>query len=70
MREQIQIAMIKKSMALKTLAERSGKSIPNLSQILKRDNLREKEMRELADILGYDLRIQLVDRETGEVLES
>lgn len=40
----------------------------NLHNKLKRDNFDEKEMREIAEALGADLRIEFVDKETGEVL--
>ena len=61
--------MIKKG--IKSLSELAGKlncSPQNLHNKMKRDNFDEKEMREIAEALGANLRIELVDKETGEVL--
>ena len=68
--QKIRIAMIKKG--IKSLSELAGRmnncSPQNLHNKLKRDNFDEKEMREIAEALGADLRIEFVDKETGEVL--
>lgn len=48
------------------LAEKLSCTQANISQKFKRDNFSEKEMREIADALGCDLKISFVDRETGK----
>jgi hypothetical protein len=48
------------------LADRLGCSQANISQKLKRDNFSEKELSEIADVLGFDFEITFVDRLTGE----
>lgn len=47
------------------LATKLDKTTSNFYQMLKRDNFREKELEQIADILGCDLKISFVDRETG-----
>lgn len=48
------------------VAEKLNKSTSNFYQMLKRDNFRESELVEIADILGCDLKISFIDRETGK----
>ncbi len=45
-----------------------GCSLPNLSQKIKRDNFSEKELQAIAKALDCELRIDFVDKATGEVL--
>lgn len=47
------------------LAEKLGKSTSNFYQILKRDDFRESELKEIAAALGCDLKIEFIDRDTG-----
>ena len=47
------------------LAEKLNCSQANISQKFKRDNFSEKEMQEIADALGCDLKISFIDRESG-----
>lgn len=49
------------------LAAKLDKSPNNLLQILKRDNLREKELEQIAEALDCDLRIEFIDRQTGKI---
>ena len=51
---------------LSDLAEKLGKSTSNFYQMLKRDNFRESELQQIADILNCDLKITFVDRESGK----
>ena len=68
--QKIRIAMIKKG--IKSLSELAGKmencSPQNLHNKIKRDNFSEHEMQKIAEALGADLRIEFVDKESGEVL--
>lgn len=52
-------------MPLSDLAAKLHKSTSNFYQILKRDDFRENELKEIADALDCDLRITFIDRETG-----
>lgn len=63
--QQIRIAMLKKNVSLNELAEKVGTTAQNLSGKFRRDNLSEKDMRDIAEALGCDLQINLVDKVTG-----
>ena len=58
--------MAYKDMNISNLADKLETSRPNMSQKFKRDNFSEKELVEIAEALGCDLRITFVDRETGK----
>lgn len=65
--EKLRIAMVKHNdMKLSELARLSNTSAPNMSNKFKRNNFSETDFRELAGILGYDVEINLVSKETGE----
>ena len=70
MAQKIRIAMAKKGInSLTKLVEKiEGCSLPNLSQKIKRDNFSEKELQAIAKALDCELRIDFVDKTTGEVL--
>ena len=65
--EKLRIAMVKNNdMKLSKLAELIGCSAPNISNKFKRNNFSEKEIRQMANALGYDVEITLVSKENGE----
>ena len=66
--EKLKIAMVKHTEItnISKLAKATGMSAPNASNKLSRNDLRESELRKLADALGYDVEINLVSRITGE----
>lgn len=66
--EKLKIAMVKHTEItnISKLAKATGMSAPNASNKLSRNDLRESELRKLADALGYDVEITLVSRTTGE----
>ena len=64
--KKIRIAMINKNVSLNELAEKVDTSSQNLNNKFRRDNLSENDIRSMADALGYDVKISLIDRETGE----
>ena len=72
MSEKIKILLVKEKKTLKELAEaiskQTGKtcSSANLSNKLKRDNFSEKELKEVAEALGYDFEGVFTSRSTGE----
>lgn len=65
--EKIRIAMIKsgnkKMTEMGELLDMSGQ---NVADKLKKNNLREAEMRKMAAVLGYNVEITLVSRKTGD----
>ena len=58
--------MINKNVSLNELAEKVETSSQNLNNKFRRDNLSENDIRNMADALGYDVKISLIDKETGE----
>ena len=55
-----------RDLKLSDLSNRLDKSTSNFYQMLKRDNFRENELEEIANVLNCDLSIKFVDRETGK----
>ena len=67
MAQKIRILLVKKdNIAEAELARRLDTTPANLHQKMKRDNFAEKELREIGDVLGCDVKIIFVDRQTGE----
>ena len=56
--------MDEKNISIADLARSVGKTPQSVGELLKRGNLRESQMREYADKLGYDVEITLKSRET------
>lgn len=48
------------------VAKKLNKTTSNFYQMLKRDNFREQELEQIADVLNCDLVIKFIDRETGK----
>ena len=69
MTEQIRIMLIKRgNISESELARRLGISPQNLHNKMKRDNFTESDLREIANALNCNLKIQFISKETGEVL--
>lgn len=64
--KKIKSILIYKDMTITDLSEKLGKSVQNLSNLLKKDNFRESELKEIADKLDCDLKIEFVDKTTGK----
>lgn len=64
--KKIKSILIYKDMTITDLSEKLGKSVQNLSNLLKKDNFRESELAEIADKLDCDLKIEFVDKTTGK----
>jgi len=65
--KQIRILLVKKGNITEAeLARKLGTSPTNFYQKMKRDNFSEKELREIGDVLGCDVKTVFVDRQTGE----
>lgn len=64
--EKIKLLKDRNNMSLGELAERANTTRQNLINKFKRDNFPEKELRMLADVMGYDIEITFIDRKTGE----
>jgi len=67
MAKKIRILLVKKdNIPEAELARRLETSPGNFNQKMKLDNFREKELREIGDVLGCDVKISFIDRQTGE----
>ncbi len=66
MTENIKIAMLKRKMNIKELAEKLGTTGNNMTNKFKRDNFSEKELTEIAKALDCKLDIALIDNETNQ----
>ena len=69
MTEQIRIMLVKRgNISESELARRLGISPQNLHNKMKRDNFTESDLREIAEALNCELKIQFISKETGEEL--
>ena len=67
MTQKIRILMVKKDNITEAeLARRLNTTPGNFNQKMKRDNFAEKDLREIGDVMGCDVKIVFVDRQTGE----
>ena len=66
MAEKIKIALIKRNMSLKDLAEKIGSTPSNLSNKIKRDNFPENELHEIAEALDCTFNVSFTLNDTKE----
>ena len=66
MAEKVRIILVKREMTVSALAAKIGTSLPNISNKLRRKNLSEKELFEIADALNCDFEGIFTMRDTGE----
>lgn len=64
--KKIRQVLIDKEIGISTFAEMLNIKQSNFSQQLKRDNFRENDIRNMADLLDCDVQITLRDRKTGK----
>lgn len=60
--KEIKKILIDEELTQSELAEKLGTSQQNINAKLKRDNFSNKEMQEIANALGYDLKIEFIKR--------
>ena len=65
----IKTAMLNKDIRQIAVADKMGMSESQYSQLIKRSDLKIRVLRSIADAIGYDVKIQLVDRDTGKVID-
>lgn len=61
--------MIDKDIKQLKVAEAMGITKQNFNDKLKADNFRINDIIKIADILGYDIKLQIIDRENQKVME-
>jgi len=67
MAQKIRILLVKQgNISEAELARRLNTTSANLHQKMKRDNFSEKELREIGEAVGCDVKILFVDRQTKE----
>lgn len=66
MTENIKIAMLKRKMNVKELAEKLGTTGNNMTNKFKRDNFNESELTDIAKALDCKLDIALIDCDTNQ----
>lgn len=64
--EKIRLMVRRRNMILGAVADQTGQTRQNFSNKIKRGDFKESELRQVAEVLGCDLKIVFVDRETGE----
>lgn len=62
--------MINKGVKHIEVAQKLGIEKQNFSNKLKVKNFRITDIEKIADIIGYDVKLQFIDRETGKVIEA
>ena len=65
----VRMALASQGITQAALAKKMDRNPGGLSSHLVGNNLREADMRALADALGYDVRIQLISRNNDEILQ-
>jgi IS30 family transposase len=69
MTEKIRVMLVKQgNISEAGLARRLGQTPSNLHNKMKRDNFSEKELREIAEVMGCRLEINFAKKETGETI--
>ena len=67
--EYIKLCCVKKGdISIAELARRTGQASQNLSNKISRDNFKYSELQKIADALGADVKLQFIDRKTGEAI--
>ena len=66
--EKIRTLAKRQKKTLGDIAAEMNQSRQNFSNKMSRDNFTVKELEEIAAVLGYDLRVQFVSKDNGDVL--
>ena len=66
MQELIRLLCVKRKISLKELADRSGQTGQNLYNKMKRNDWKQSELKRVLDVLNADLKVEIIDRETGK----
>lgn len=66
--EKLRILMARKNITMAQMAEKTGQSRQNLSNKFARSNFTERDLKEMASVLGCTVNIQFVDEEGNVVM--
>ena len=67
--QSIKILCAYKNINITQLGKKLNKSKENFHAQIKRDKFQFKDIVKIADILGYDVKLQFVDRATGKIID-
>ena len=62
----IRMILAQRGMNFAELSKKLNRSPSTISDKMKRDDFRESDLKEIAEILNYDYEIVFTDRETGK----
>lgn len=62
--------MVDKEIKQTQIADAMGLAKQNFNNQLKADNFRINDVIKIAEILGYNVKLQLVDRKTGKIIDA
>lgn len=65
----LRFALFKADMSYTDLSKLLGYSLSNVSRKIAQNNFTERDMRIISEALGYDIRVDLVSKDTGEELQ-
>lgn len=65
----LKFALFKAGMSYTDLSNLLGYSLSNVSRKIAQNNFTERDMRIISEALGYDIKIDLVSKDTGEELQ-
>ena len=66
--KKIKILLVECEMTLTDLSKLLNKSLPTMSEKMKRDNFSEKDLKKIAEVLNYDYDIVFTNKETGKTI--
>lgn len=66
--KKIRILLVERDMNMTDLAKLLNRSLPTISDKMKRDNFSENDLRKIAEVLNYDYEIVFTDKETGKTI--
>lgn len=64
----IKIAMLQKGLKQVTLADKMGYSKQRLHALINGKDIGINQLQELINVIGYDVKIQLIDKDNGKVI--
>lgn len=66
--KEIKKCLVEKNLTIKALATGTNQKQQNMTNKLRRGDFRVSELEAIASVLGADLKIQFIDRQTGQPL--
>ena len=64
--KKIKILLVERDMTLTDLSKLLDKHLSTMSDKMRRDNLTEKDLKKIAEVLNYEYDVVFTDKETGK----